>query len=276
MNGKQPGSAATVVRIGRMPGDVLDRFMTWTVARGAAAGTQRVRRSHLLRFAAYAHPIHATPDDVVAFMASLENLKPESRKSFVSTLRTFYAWALAAGLVELDPTRTLGSVRVPPAQPRPIPDVALRSAFAAADEETTLMLLLGCYAGLRRAEIAAVHERDIDGSVLVVVGKGGRGRRIPVHPMLAGRLAQIEGWVFPSPVRRGQHVSPDYVSSRLERVLPSPHTPHSLRHYFGTRVYRSSHDLRAVQHLLGHSNPQTTARYTLVDEDALTAAVMSM
>jgi site-specific recombinase XerD len=62
----------------------------------------------------------------------------------------------------------------------------------------------------------------------------------------------------------------------MERVLPHPYTCHSLRHRFATQVYRSTHDLRAVQELLGHSKPETSARYTLIDEDRLTAAVLAV
>ena len=245
----------------------------WMQARGVAPGTLRVRRSHLLRLAAVCDPLEATEQDITAFLGAYRHLKPESRKSMVASLRSFYAWAVRAKLVDEDPTRGLGAIRVPPAVPRPLPQQVLRAALRDADEETRLMLLLGAYAGLRRAEIAAVHSNDIDGLALVVTGKGGRTRRIPIHPMLAGRLAGIRGWAFPSPVRVGEHVSPDYVSSRLERVLEEPWTPHSLRHYFATMAYRGTHDLRAVQQLLGHSNPQTTARYTLVDDEAMAAAV---
>lgn len=245
----------------------------WLQARGVARGTLRVRRSHLLRLAGACDPLTATEQDIAAFLAANRHLKPESRKSMVASFRSFYTWALRAGLVDADPTRGLGSIRVPPAVPRPLPQHVLRGALRDADEETRLMLLLGAYAGLRRAEIAAVHSDDVEGLALVVAGKGGRVRRIPIHPMLAGRLAGVRGWAFPSPVRPGEHVSPDYVASRLERVLEEPWTPHSLRHYFATMAYRGTHDLRAVQQLLGHSNPQTTARYTLIDDDAMVAAV---
>lgn len=255
----------------RMTG--VEQWSEWMRARGVAAGTLRVRRSHLLRLAAYCDPLAAGEQDIVAFMASHRHLKPESRKSMVASLRSFYTWALRSRLVATDPTIGLGSIRVPPAVPRPLPQRVLRNALRDADDETRLMLLLGAYAGLRRAEIAAVHSDDVEGLALVVTGKGGRTRRIPVHPLLAGRLAAVRGWAFPSPVRPGEHVSPDYVASRLERVLEDPWTPHSLRHYFATMAYRGTHDLRAVQQLLGHSNPQTTARYTLVDDDAMTAAV---
>jgi site-specific recombinase XerD len=54
------------------------------------------------------------------------------------------------------------------------------------------------------------------------------------------------------------------------------HNTHTLRHRFATKAYQGSHDLRAVQELLGHSSPQTTQRYTLVETDALNAAVLSV
>jgi len=41
-------------------------------------------------------------------------------------------------------------------------------------------------------------------------------------------------------------------------------TPHSLRHYFGTRMLDETGDLALVQDLLGHASPQTTRVYTEV------------
>jgi integrase len=49
-------------------------------------------------------------------------------------------------------------------------------------------------------------------------------------------------------------------------------TLHTLRHRFGTAAYRGSHDLRAVQELLGHSSPATTQIYVAVNEDSLREA----
>lgn len=191
----------------------------------------------------------------------------------VSSWRTYYRWAVARGYAEHDPTAGLAAIRVPAGLPRPITEDALHQALAIADTETRFMLLLGAYAGLRRAEIARVHSADLEFPWLRVKGKGGKTRRVPIHAQLAPELHKLQGWAFPSSVRPGQPVTADYVSDRLSKVLPPPFTPHSLRHRFATMAYRVSHDLRAVGDLLGHAKAETTMRYTLIDDDSLTAAV---
>jgi integrase len=138
------------------------------------------------------------------------------------------------------------------------------------------MLLLGGCAGLRLGEIAAFHSDSITATGLVITGKGGRTRRIPMHPVLTEELAGLNGYAFPSPYSAHDHLSRAAVSDALAVVLPRPFTPHSLRHRFATAAYRGTHDIRAVQLLLGHSSVSTTQRYTLIEEDALTAAVESI
>lgn len=54
------------------------------------------------------------------------------------------------------------------------------------------------------------------------------------------------------------------------------YTPHTLRHSAATRWYQATKDIRAVQELLGHESPTTTARYAGVEDDALTATVRAI
>jgi integrase len=215
----------------------------------------------------------ATPAQVQAYLGN-PSRGPNGRKSVLATLRSFFRWATARGYVEQDPTRLARTVRVPPGIPKPVPEAVLARALAHSDKETRLMLLLGAYAGLRRAEIAGLHSRDVTDNGLIITGKGGRTRRIPIHPRLATELG-FHGYAFPSNVRIGQPVGPSYVASRVEAVLEG-YTCHSLRHRFGTMTYRGSKDIRATQMLLGHSSPTTTALYVLIDEDELEAAVLAV
>ncbi len=46
-------------------------------------------------------------------------------------------------------------------------------------------------------------------------------------------------------------------------------TPHALRHYFGTRVYRATQDLAVTQTALGHASPETTRIYAQLTDNAV-------
>ena len=138
------------------------------------------------------------------------------------------------------------------------------------------MILLALLAGLRRAEIAAVHTADMAPEVLGyslrVTGKGGRVRALPLHDALVEELVHRPvGFVFPGACQG--HLSPGWVGKRLATLLGPGWSGHTLRHRFATQAYAVQRDLFAVQQLLGHSKPETTARYTAIPNDSLRAAV---
>jgi integrase/recombinase XerC len=175
----------------------------------------------------------------------------------------------------------LPKVRERRGAPRPAPDHAWRAALGAAQPRVAIMLRLACEAGLRRGEVARVHNRDLleggSGAQLLVHGKGGQERVVPISDSLAeGLRSQIGasgGWLFPN--GQGSHLSPWMVGRLVADVLPDHWTMHTLRHRFASRAYRGTRSLRAVQTLLGHASIATTERYTAVDDDECRAAMMA-
>ena len=139
------------------------------------------------------------------------------------------------------------------------------------------MLRLAAEAGLRRAEVAGVHTRDVvedlGGWSLWVHGKGGRDRLVPLSRSLAVELrGHVErGYVFPGAV--GGHLSPRWVGRIVAELLPGEVTMHQLRHRFATRAYGVDRDTFTVQQLLGHASPDTTRRYVAVPDERLRATV---
>lgn len=159
-----------------------------------------------------------------------------------------------------------------------------------AEPRVMIMLRLAAEAGLRRAEVARVHTRDlldgIDGYQLVVHGKGGKDRIIPITDELAELIAAgpaghspalaaygRDNWLFPGD--DGGHLSPRWVGKLCAAAMPDGWTMHTLRHRFATLAFRGSQNIRAVQILLGHSNVGVTERYTAVDHSEVRAAMQS-
>lgn len=139
------------------------------------------------------------------------------------------------------------------------------------------MLKLAGVCGLRRGEIARVRREDITedlvGWTLRVRGKGGHERLVPLPDDLAREiLKQSPGWLFPSPKTSGP-LTAAHVGVLVSALLPEGWTCHTLRHRCATVAYADQRDLRAVQELLGHAKPETTALYTEVPLDAIRSAV---
>jgi len=257
-----------------MNGRLIDGWLSWLASGSTAASTIRQRRYTIEAFARGHDLTVATTQDVEQYLGDARR-GPEGRKTVLATLRGFYRWGILHGYLTTDPTSFARGIRVPPGVPKPTPEGILSRALMRSDVQTRFMLTLGAYAGLRRSEIAGLHSDDVTGAGLRITGKGGRVRMVPIHPNLQPYLG-FTGWAFPSPVRLGLHAGPDYVASHVEDALGGGWTTHSLRHRFATQSYRATHDLRSVQQLLGHTSPTTTARYVLVDEDALAAAVLAV
>lgn len=88
----------------------------------------------------------------------------------------------------------------------------------------------------------------------------------------SGPFCQVDGYVFPSQHHPGALTA--YTVGKIGAgCLPDRWSLHTLRHRFATSAYGVQRDLRAVQELLGHSKPETTARYAQVPDGAKLAAV---
>jgi integrase len=259
----------------------ITTHLAWLSAGAASPGTIRCRRYYLERLAAV-HPDRGpwslTTDDLASFVGQ-PGWSPETRKSARSTVRRFYGWALLTARITVDPSLALPTVRVPPGVPRPAPpDVVVHALELARDDRQQCWVLLARLAGLRRGEVAAVRAEHVTRHPtpeLLVVGKGGRGRVVPMHPLLLDRLDRLDvtrGWLFPGQV--DGHVSPEWVGKVLARLLGHGWTAHTLRHAAATHWYSIERDLRATQELLGHAKPETTMRYTRVPDGAKLSAVL--
>lgn len=260
----------------------LDAWEGWLKASGAPVTTIEQRLYQLRRFAAD-HPT-LTPwelslDHLVLWLADHPSWRPNTRRAYRGALRAFYGWAVAVGHLERSPAAALPRVKATRGLPRPIAEDVLRCAVAAADERARLILLLAAYGGLRRSEVAHTRREDVQrdeggGWWLRVHGKGDVYRDVPLTGHLAAALlARPGGWLFPSPERPGEPLTPAHVGVIASRLLPPGWALHTLRHRFATRVRAGGADIYVIAELLGHRNIETTRVYTRLADDELRRAV---
>lgn len=208
-------------------------------------------------------------------------LGDEAAYAEVSRLTTFYGWAVREGFLDIDPTIRLERPSRKAGVPRPMPRDEVEHVLAHAPEPLRTWFLLAVRAGLRACEIAPIRTRDIAGPVLIIPEqKGGTSGAVPLSPGLRSSLMPYmreQGWWFPHGHDPDRHVTAAQVSKRANVWLRSeeiPHTLHSLRHTYGTNVYRlSGHDLLLTADLMRHRKLDTTRRYAELEPDRAVAVV---
>jgi integrase len=153
-------------------------------------------------------------------------------------------------------------------RPRPATDRIWAELLDAAPPRERLMARLAGEAGLRRAEVALVHRDDLidelAGPSLIVRGKGGKQRIVPLTSALADAIRRHEGDGYLFVGQIDGHISPGHVGVLLSRLMPTGWSMHKLRHRYATRGYAGTGNLRAVQEALGHASVATTQRYVAV------------
>ena len=254
---------------------MIDQFATAMTDRGHARSTVRRRVLTLRRFDRHLGGgddalLQATDTEIVRWLSSL-GVAPHSAAHYLGDLDRFYGWAVRWRLLEANPTTGLERAPRPTRKPRPIPTPDLAMALELADSARMKTLLtLGAFAGLRVCEMAVLHATDVDwdNGVLTVRGKGDKERIVPMHPLVIEQLdGRRRGQIIYK--RGGSALHPGTITTEVGtylRGLGINATAHNLRHWFGTETYNACRDLRVVQELLGHTDPETTAGYVAASD----------
>ena len=206
----------------------------------------------------------------------------------LSALKGFLAFARDQAGSGHEAVPRLRGPRIKKGLPRPVtPDEAVNLAATVSDDalepwvgardRAVLLLLYG--AGLRIAEALSLTGAALPlGETLVVTGKGGKQRMVPILPLLREAVADYLRQCPYPPARdqplfrgaRGGALSQGMVQRAMARArialgLQPTATPHALRHSFATHLLGAGADLRSLQELLGHASLGSTQIYTRVD-----------
>jgi integrase/recombinase XerC len=229
--------------------------------------------------------------DLRTFLKRWGDRSASTRANIVSVLHSFFAWAEAEDLVDVDPSRKIR--RPPKRRPdiyRPSLEELTRVRSAAGGHKRPAIVLMEG-AGLRRSEVIGCRWADLDivrGRVRVH-RKGHHWHWLPLDPDVVGELrrsfselqpelddhvftVEVEQWIsaYERERRRKDPKQPasDQALMRMvwrvcARAGVRRLSPHQLRHGFANRFLRESgRDFVALQALMGHSRPDTTQQYT--------------
>jgi integrase/recombinase XerC len=237
------------------------------------------------------------PADLRAYLASRaeDGIGAATRAKKLSAIRGFFAWLDSRQGITCNALALIGRPRLKRPLPRALDEAGARSVVAGiggfavtpdlAARDTALMALL-YGAGLRIGEALSLDIGDLPppGQALLISGKGGKQRIVPMLPAVHQALA---GWIalHPSPSRdsalflgaRGKRLDAAIAQKALREFrrlhgLPEFATPHALRHSFATHLLSGGADLRSIQELLGHASLSSTQIYA----DADTAHLMEV
>lgn len=267
--------------------EAIEMFVDFQRAQNLAATTIRNRRSILTTFARKTGVlVECDVFTLRRYIGREDDVTAGTRRTERGALAAFYAFLHAEGLRVDNPATKLPVVRVAKGEPRPFThgqvDAMLNSG---AYTRTRAMILLGYHQGFRVSSIARVHGHDIDrvSSKIRTIGKGGKDRMLPLHPVIAELSLSMppDDWWFPA--RHGDgHVHPASVTDLITKakvragILDPRLTPHSLRHAFGTDLVENEVDIRVVQELMMHESLSTTQIYTGVSERRKQAGILML
>ncbi|WP_342629019.1 tyrosine recombinase [Nguyenibacter vanlangensis] len=270
-------------RAGRTPADadsgLLREYMATLVAAGLSARTQARRLSCLKQF--------------YLFLAR-EGIRPDNPALLLDAPRLSAPLPRFLGEAEIDAllAACAGDDAIPEPSGGVSPEKVSRDARRAARRRLVARAALEIlYAsGLRISELLALRVRGLagDARMLLVSGKGGRERLVPLSAgarraadaLIAHDRELRSPYLFPGRTPGTPLTRQGFDGILRETALragldPARVSPHVLRHSFATHMLARGADLRALQVLLGHADIATTQIYTHVLAERLRQAVES-
>ncbi len=262
---------------------MLNRFVTW-------AGTQGLRDwravglKHLMSFLGH----ERTRRLAGAAEGSARTLSTESVYLQIAALRAFYRYAEQEQHVSVNVAEQLSLPRRWKRLPKALTAGEIEKLLAPPEPATPEALCdhaaleLAYASGLRLSELRGIRleQLHLDAGFITVIGKGNKGRVVPVgrkavaaltRYLEAGRPALVTPR-SPANVFLTRGGTPFARTTMWLRVkkrvklsgIARNITPHMLRHSFATHLLEHGADLRVIQELLGHASIATTEVYTHV------------
>jgi integrase/recombinase XerD len=247
---------------------------------------------------------------IEAYLIALDQagMAPATRARRLSAIRQLYRFAYEEGWRNDNPAAQIKGPKKQETLPGTLTEAEVDRLLDAATEfgrtqserhRNACLFQLLYATGMRVSELIAlpVNAARGDPRMLLVRGKGGKERLVPLSPPARAALsvwlkrwdeidseAQKQGAPGAKHLFFGRgksgHLSRVWFYTLVKQVAAAAGldatgiTPHTLRHAFATHLLANGADLRVIQTLLGHADISSTEIYTHVLDERLKALVL--
>jgi len=213
----------------------------------------------------------------------------------LSAVKSLYRYALRQGIMKKDPAHSVSGPKKEKVLPTFLKEAEADKLFDQLewdmddirDVRARTLLLLLYSTGIRRAEVVALRDRDVNliTHEMKVTGKRRKQRIVPLGGEISAELqryTKLRNEEIPATDAtealfrndKGKQMTGDNVYAIVHKYLSRVTTqkkrsPHVLRHSFATAMLNHEAKLGGVQKLLGHESLDTTQIYTHITFEEL-------
>jgi integrase/recombinase XerC len=284
---------------------IVEDFLRYMLAeREASPRTVKTYQDALSDYVAYLKTVdndmNLEDADSDIIRSWVENMMDRGHKATytckkLSAVKSLYRYALRQGIMKKDPAHSVSGPKKEKVLPTFLKEAEADKLFDQLewdmddirDVRARTLLLLLYSTGIRRAEVVALRDRDVNllTHEMKVTGKRRKQRIVPLGGEISAELqryTKLRNEEIPATDAtealfrndKGKQMTGDNVYAIVHKYLSRVTTqkkrsPHVLRHSFATAMLNHEAKLGGVQKLLGHESLDTTQIYTHVTFEEL-------
>lgn len=284
---------------------IVEDFLRYMLAeREASPRTVKTYQDALSDYVAYLmtvdNDMNLEDADSDIIRSWVENMMDRGHKATytckkLSAVKSLYRYALRQGIMKKDPAYSVSGPKKEKVLPTFLKEAEADKLFDQLewdmddirDVRARTLLLLLYSTGIRRAEVVALRDRDVNllTHEMKVTGKRRKQRIVPLGGEISAELqryTKLRDEEIPATDAtealfrndKGKQMTGDNVYAIVHKYLSQVTTqkkrsPHVLRHSFATAMLNHEAKLGGVQKLLGHESLDTTQIYTHVTFEEL-------
>lgn len=269
---KLRGDLFTAQRLGHQEEPSLAAtIQLWLEATVSRKKDQRMPRQNAVLLAEFVAGKSAreAPDAAREAIAAWSGLSPSTVNRRLAVLKAALHYAWRQGWIRDNLSGRIDRLREPPGRQVYLTRAEVARLATKADEPLRTAIKIAAYTGLRASELLIAVPSADRKSVAVPISKTGKPRTVPVPAAISRLVGRL-----PLAVTYSQ-LNWSWRAARAAAGLPHARF-HDLRHTCASWLINAGVDLFTVGAILGHTTPQTTARYAHLAHGTLAKAMRKL